>query len=601
MLGAEAYQQHAGVAPPGAGDVESGGGGGEEEGVAGVVNYFVREERSEEHGAWISGMYSEMQRFPGFVSRDAVYAPPQNGSIAASLVMRFDNEANLRRWESSQERAEHLNRGRQLKLFDETRCRSGQMQAVAPGDAVSWDAVRMQTSSKPSNPKPPPKWKLAVIISFLVWVAYIPWIYGEFMEILIPKVGVHLAVAIMLFTLVVLVVYGMSEFFIGLPLGCLSLDIWLKQPPLISEPNAQTCCLKVLAWIFCDCLQDGLQCLEPHVPPPPQELLDRVDRAEARLEALKQHQHAVNKAHHGVESLLNSAQDEHPTDGTTSSEAVLKIRQQTAKAVKDAASHSDGFSTDRQSTAIDPQPAGFGPQTDANTALPISVAVHHYIKWECVDEYKDWVELINAKMKTFDGFLSLRTMYPDGTKDDEPHSAIFRFADLTTLHTWMHSQEREQLLLQLNPLLSATDKWTATKGRRLPDLFTDMFASTDGAPLRHPPKWKIVILVTGSLWLVATYNTTPQILLARGNNPYLVWLIAIYMNTFLETYIMTPLLKHVFEQWLVKPRPAYVQSQPWKFFDEGTSKRGGQLMVVLTYAVAASFCALGDLSSVLQI
>ena len=85
----------------------------------------------------------------------------------------------------------------------------------------------------------------------------------------------------------------------------------------------------------------------------------------------------------------------------------------------------------------------------------------------------------------------------------ELRSVLFRFRSAAELHAWMYSTEREENLRQLGPLLHAPTEVSANASRTLPDSFSDMLIPANGsAPLRPPPKWKVVLLTTCSLWLV---------------------------------------------------------------------------------------------------
>lgn len=42
-----------------------------------------------------------------------------------------------------------------------------------------------------------------------------------------------------------------------------------------------------------------------------------------------------------------------------------------------------------------------------------------------------------------------------------------------------------------------------------------------------------------------------------------------FVNVFINTYCMVPLLTTVVGHWLTKPRPAFIDAQPWKLLDQG--------------------------------
>eukprot|EP00327_Prymnesium_parvum_P039425 CAMPEP_0195644738 /NCGR_PEP_ID=MMETSP0815-20121206/28556_1 /TAXON_ID=97485 /ORGANISM="Prymnesium parvum, Strain Texoma1" /LENGTH=201 /DNA_ID=CAMNT_0040787921 /DNA_START=1 /DNA_END=606 /DNA_ORIENTATION=- len=157
--------------------------------------------------------------------------------------------------------------------------------------------------------------------------------------------------------------------------------------------------------------------------------------------------------------------------------------------------------------------------------------------------------------------------------DEVVHSLIFRFATLESLQEWLYSKEREELLVKLQPMLYSADAYTAAQDRYLPDAFTDaLYQSNAEAPLRPPPKWKVCCITVASLFLVVYPMSLhmPRVLSKMGiDNVYSQIPITAGMNVFLNTYAMNPLLMSLVGHWLARPRPAFSDTQPFKFFEQG--------------------------------
>ena len=169
------------------------------------------------------------------------------------------------------------------------------------------------------------------------------------------------------------------------------------------------------------------------------------------------------------------------------------------------------------------------------------------------------------------------------------HGVIFRYRSLSTLHAWLYSSVRVEMLVQLQPLLRSPDLITATRDRVLPDAFTDIFvASNSSAPLRPPPKWKVVVLTTTALWLVIylTGRHFDAWLIARGlTNKYVRTPVVSMWNVALVSYAGVPLVTTVVGHWLAKPRAAGLNSQPFKALDQGLRSQWARSIVVACYFV----------------
>lgn len=223
---------------------------------------------------------------------------------------------------------------------------------------------------------------------------------------------------------------------------------------------------------------------------------------------------------------------------------------------------------------------------------PVTVGAHHFVRWECVEAYGLWLERIHTTMRTFPGFLSLRITPPsqNGTSTErEMHGVLFRFRSAKDLHDWLYSQERASLLAELGPLLHAPTQVSANSSRSLPDGFTDLLVSSnDAAPLRPPPKWKVVLLTTCSLFLIVypTGQLAPPVFRSWGvTSPYGQIPLSSVINVGGNAYMVLPLLQTLIgRNWLALPRPAVFEKvQPFKALEQGFRWRVTKMLIVVAY------------------
>jgi uncharacterized protein len=79
-------------------------------GVTVVIARRVKPGREAEYETWLDAVVDTMKRFPGFLGFENL-RPVQGLQLEHVLLLRFDTEADLRRWEMSPERARWLAQG----------------------------------------------------------------------------------------------------------------------------------------------------------------------------------------------------------------------------------------------------------------------------------------------------------------------------------------------------------------------------------------------------------------------------------------------------------------------------------------------------------
>ena len=378
--------------------------------VSGVISMGVRTEAVQDFDIWLEEIGRDVEQFVGFQARDIARSKPRGTVVPVSVLLFFDNSANLRRWEASDERAAHLHRAKELNLFAKPDQVAIEVRAE-DDEPTRWVTSASGPTDAAAKPLPPPKWRLVCVTWFCVFTSVYTLEGAEVMPNMLKTgwIPFEVALLLILFLVVSIIIYGYSELVINLPLGPLSISRWLKSPRLDisvhSAAGGTSAPLRVVASAVCSCLTDGCGCCNPPPPPPPPaSLLRRLERAEGRLEALRRHQHKAIRAQSGADGGRARIHAQLAADPSSPGHGELE-RQRTE--VRETTNTLLG----------ELEPAGKS-GTPVGDGEPITVAVHHRVKWECEDEYADWCKLMTAKMKGFDGFVSVRTVKPESTLEE---------------------------------------------------------------------------------------------------------------------------------------------------------------------------------------
>jgi uncharacterized protein len=140
--------------------------------VTAVASRRVKPGREDEFEAWVSGILSEANGFPGYLGSEVI-RPSGPEDDEYRIVFRFDHESNLHAWETSEERRRWLRESRPL-LQEEEKVN------VLTG-LETWFTL----PSKPGEP-PPPRYKMAVVTWLGVFpvVTVIFSVFGRWLEMM---------------------------------------------------------------------------------------------------------------------------------------------------------------------------------------------------------------------------------------------------------------------------------------------------------------------------------------------------------------------------------------------------------------------------------
>ena len=155
------------------------------------------------------------------------------------------------------------------------------------------------------------------------------------------------------------------------------------------------------------------------------------------------------------------------------------------------------------------------------------------------------------------------------------HTIYLTFENIDYLNQWMISDRRTRLIKELQPLLVEPDIVKIRKDRNLPDAFTDLLIRQgEPTPLLNPKKWKVWWLTTLGLFFTQlwTRDTMPFYFEKWGldtAHPRLQELVSVTLSTYLNSYVMTPLLLYLFSDWLRRKVDETDTKQPWKTANDG--------------------------------
>lgn len=509
------------------------------------------------------------EQFRGYLGRDVNYFPIDSGTFGVSILVTFETEADLLEFTSSKERDELIKKAEKSKMFRSSSVRKEK-------GSTTFAFSRMP--AKAPKILPPPKWKLFLIIWFCVYTAVVA-INETDMFLQLMKDG-HLeyepALIVNLFIIVTFILYAFNPFLMSLNYKGYGLGAWLKRDRIIFEnPDPQVhklFHLRVLLSFWVNLFNDGFDIFNPPPPPPPpSDLSQRTSRLEGSLQALRRKVHETRLQMDSGSSKIGFESD---TPQLKSMES--KLLQQKQEVLKQ-------FEDDKEK--------------------PVAITIHHRVRWECVEDFRQWQLDIIKTMSEYKGYVSSRLIEPSEseTSDDllNMYSIIFKFDKLENLEQWMISSDRARHLTELQPLLAAPDEVSASRDRQLPDAFTDVFVKQgNGVPAKPPPKWKVVVLTVMALFLTLwPLSVCMPRHFARWelSNKYGAMAVTTGITVFVNMYASAPFLTNLFGHWLRVPRPAYVyQIQPWKTIELGFTGKWAQLftgVITVAYFVACGLSA----------
>ncbi|AZT82474.1 antibiotic biosynthesis monooxygenase [Marinobacter sp. NP-4(2019)] len=181
------------------------------------------------------------------------------------------------------------------------------------------------------------------------------------------------------------------------------------------------------------------------------------------------------------------------------------------------------------------------------TPSPLTVVVSRRVKKGNETAFEQLSSRMTERAANFPGYLGA-TLFRPSSPDDPEYRIVFKFRDRETLNTWEASEERAELLEQIESLLVQPSEREVTSG------IVTWFTLPGQNPVAPPPKWKMTIVS----WL-ALYPAVTLVFVLFGDLlaslPLLFrTLIVTVVVMLLMTYVLMPRMTRWFSFWLFPER-----------------------------------------------
>ncbi|MCK2148083.1 antibiotic biosynthesis monooxygenase [Marinobacter alexandrii] len=184
---------------------------------------------------------------------------------------------------------------------------------------------------------------------------------------------------------------------------------------------------------------------------------------------------------------------------------------------------------------------------NAETTSPLTVVVSRRVKKGQEVEFEKLSSQMTERASAFPGYLGA-AMFRPSSADDPEYRIVFKFRDRDTLTAWEESEERAELLEQIESLLVQPSEREITSG------IVTWFTLPGQNPVKPPPKWKMTIVS----WL-ALYPAVTLVFVMFGDLlasvPLLLrTLVVTVVVMLLMTYVLMPRMTRWFSFWLFSDR-----------------------------------------------
>ncbi|MBD3642286.1 MAG: antibiotic biosynthesis monooxygenase [Marinobacter sp.] len=174
---------------------------------------------------------------------------------------------------------------------------------------------------------------------------------------------------------------------------------------------------------------------------------------------------------------------------------------------------------------------------------PLTVVVSRRVRKGEQSEFEQLSSQMTERAAKFPGYLGA-TMFRPSSPDDPEYRIVFKFRDRETLTAWEESEERAELLEQIESLLVQPSEREVTSG------IVTWFTLPGQNPVQPPPKWKMTLVS----WL-ALYPAVTLVFVLFGD---LLAQIPLLVRTLLVTavvmvlmsYVLMPRMTRWFRFWL---------------------------------------------------
>lgn len=163
-------------------------------------------------------------------------------------------------------------------------------------------------------------------------------------------------------------------------------------------------------------------------------------------------------------------------------------------------------------------------------AAPITVVVSRRVRKGNQAAFETLSSEMTERASRFPGYLGT-AMFRPASPDDPEYRIVFKFRDRKSLAAWEVSEERAELLEQIESLLVQPSEREVTSG------IVTWFTLPGQNPVTPPPKWKMTIVS----WL-ALYPAVTLVFILFGD---LLIQVPLLLRTMLVTVVVMLLMSYV--------------------------------------------------------
>ena len=185
---------------------------------------------------------------------------------------------------------------------------------------------------------------------------------------------------------------------------------------------------------------------------------------------------------------------------------------------------------------------------EQDSTAPLTVVVSRRVRKGQQEAFEALSSQMTERASRFPGYLGT-AMFRPASPDDPEYRIVFKFRDRETLTAWEESEERAELLEQIESLLVQPSEREVTSG------IVTWFTLPGQNPVQPPPKWKMTIVS----WL-ALYPAVTLVFVIFGD---LLAQVPLLLRTMIVTivvmglmsYVLMPRMTKWFKFWLFPDRP----------------------------------------------
>jgi uncharacterized protein len=167
---------------------------------------------------------------------------------------------------------------------------------------------------------------------------------------------------------------------------------------------------------------------------------------------------------------------------------------------------------------------------EQGSTAPLTVVVSRRVRKGQQQAFEALSSQMTERASRFPGYLGT-AMFRPASPDDPEYRIVFKFRDRETLIAWEESEERAELLEQIESLLVQPSEREVTSG------IVTWFTLPGQNPVQPPPKWKMTIVS----WL-ALYPAVTLVFVIFGD---LLAKVPLLVRTMIVTIVVMALMSYV--------------------------------------------------------